>query len=282
MMTTERERSRASATSHANQVRAFINEIRDGDLVVTLDANLLMIGLVNGSAVIDPAPVAITRRSGRQHQMSFHLRRAVEWGPALKRNDVPFALEMTLLAHQTVFNLDAHWDTVYHLLYPYFRYQDHLYLSTNIEQTAALDNYSIAQIFSLLSGIEAVGKSLGEATFLSDETYLSMVETWIENGELTLTSKAEFMSPGTIWSRMKANPKGMGWAVLIYAMLFGAKTPLIETDGMIDKEMREKVAQIVIEMAQQHHLDKTKVKLGVSVPEHNTKALEKAVPHPDE
>jgi hypothetical protein len=273
------DRSRGSITSHVNQVKAFVLDMKVGDLVVTLDSYSLMVGRVNEEAFIDRKKLTLERFGRYPSELTFRLRRSVNWGPRMRRGDVPAALEMTLLAHQTVFNLDDHWEAIYHLIYPFFFHRDTFFLSTKIAQQEALDNFSIAQLFGLLSGIEAVAKTLSANEFTRTPNYLSLLSTYVESNRLTLTSQAEFMSPGTIWSRVKITPKGMACAALMYAMLFGAKTPLIETDGVLDKELRHMIFELVKQMATQHQLPRIKQDLEIGVPSYNTEALrDKSLP----
>src|SRR5690606_24240312 len=134
LLRSDPERSRGSITSHANQVRAFSSEIKVNDLVVTLDSRSLMVGRVSGNAFIEKKGIKIEYANGHTSEMNFLLRRPVDWGPRMRRADVPAALEMTLLAHQTVFNLDTYWQAIYHLMYPVFSFRDTLYFSTLISQ----------------------------------------------------------------------------------------------------------------------------------------------------
>jgi len=231
-----------------------------------------MVGRVSGEAYIDKKSVSIEYANGQKSELAFLLRRAVQWGPKMKRSDVPAALEMTLLAHQTVFNLDSYWQAIYHLIYPIFASEGTLYFSTLIAQEEDLNNFSIAQMFGILSGIEAVAKAFADDKGGVDLNYLSILQAY--SGQLTLSSQAEFMSPGSIWSKLKITPTGMTFAALIYAMLFGAKTPLIETDGLFDLETRHKVIELVEAIAKQHLLEKIKTDLQIRTPSFNTEALE--------
>ena len=269
------DRSRMSVTSHVNQTKRFCNDVKVGDLIVTVDAASLMIGKVTGSPYIDRKPVVVTHAFRESINMPYHLRREVSWGPKLPRRAVPLGLEMTLQAHQTVFNLDAHWEAVYHLLYPCFRSADMLYLSANIQQKKALDNYSLTQFFGILSGIEAISKTLIEGTPAAIKLdYKEMLGAYVLANDMLLTSKAEFMSPGTIWAKVKMSPKEMAIAAMLYCMLFGGDMTLVKTDGIIDKELRHKIFNLATELAKTHNFPKLERDLKVDIPKLDTKPLD--------
>ena len=267
------DRTTLSISSHVNQVKTFCHEIKENDLIVTVDSQNLMIGRVSGDAYIDDTAVVITDVYGKQDAMEHNLRRPISWGPILSRKSVPTALEMTLLAHQTVFSLDRHWDAVYHLIYPCFVFEGRLYLSANIKQTESLDNYSITQFFALLSGVESVAKNL---QYEKDDVneYLPSVSSLRHGGDLNLTSKAAFMSPGTIWSSVLLDAPQLVTAVVIYIMLFGGDLKFFKTDGILDIQTRRKMWDRVMKLKKSHDFDHVKEKLKVEIPNYDTTAIE--------
>lgn len=267
-------RKKASISSHVNQTKRFCNEIKVDDLVVTVDAGRLMVGRVAGEAFIEQEPVVVEHLFRQSVKMPFQLRRKVDWGPKIARADVPLALEQVLKAHQAVFNLDKQWQAVYHMLYPCFSFEGVLYLSTNIKQKKALNNYSLSQFFSILSGIEAIAKTFAKPQPGEFETFEELFVQYMSSSQLTLTSKAEFMSPGTIWSKVKITPKGMVLAVLVYVMLFGGDMSLIKTDGIIDLETRQRFYEIVAKMIEERVFEKVESDLKIEIPKLDTRPLD--------
>lgn len=268
------DKPRSSVTSHVNQVKSFCKDIAADDIVVTVTSRSLIIGRVTGTAYVDSAPLFYTDVNRVEYELKQSLRRNVEWGPEISRRNVPAALEMTMLAHQTVFNLDKYWDSIYHLLYPCFRFGDRLYLSTNIRQASALDNYSISQLFGLLSGVEAAARefdAIGENAEDIDVAQLS-------SNNLNLTSKAEFMSPGAIWSTVMMDSTTMVWCVVIYIMLFGGDVKFFKADGLIDKQMRQKALTLAMKLFEKYKFSEVRKKLEVDIPRVDTKALKTAPP----
>jgi hypothetical protein len=264
----EPERAKGSITSHANQARTFCTVIAKDDLIVTLGSENLSVGRVIGEAYIDHKPLAIRSVDGQEHELHHHLRRHVVWGPRVSRQFVPAALELTMFAHQTVFNVDGYWDSIYHLLYPCFHYKDRLYLSANIKQREALDNFSVSQLFSLLSAIEQAARDFNELGDTGD------VDWTRAHPNLNLTTKAEFMSPGSVWATVLMDSSTMLWCVVLYVMVFGGDLKFFKADGVIDKQTRQKAWNIVLKLVEKHHFNKVKNRLQVDVPRAETKAID--------
>lgn len=269
----EPDRPRGSVTSHARQAEAFCAAIQLDDLVITLDVQWLSVGRVTGAAFMDRQPVVMINSNGSEDEMPHGLRRTVSWGPLLKRDSVPLAMEMTLFAHQTVFNIDRYWTSVYHLLFPCFTFEGRLYLSANIRQQSELDNYSISQLFGLLSGVEVMAK-----LFTNDssawQTYPANLPELRTELDLSLTSKAEFMSPGTIWSSLLLDSSSLIAAAIIYVMLFGGDLKFFKADGLIDTHTRQKFWALVLKLLESHDFKKIQKDLKVDVPRIDTSAIE--------
>lgn len=276
LQTSDPERAKSSISSHVNQVRTFVSLIKEDDLIVTVNSARLSVGRVAGEAYVDHQPLKIVR-GDNVFEMKHNVRRPVVWGPSIARKSVPAALEMTMLAHQTIFNIDEYWDSIYHLLYPCFHYDGKLYLSANIKQTNALDNFSLSQFFLLLSGIEAMAKEMSSD---GDEwrNYPEFSDAQLERLDLSLTTKAEFMSPGAIWASLAADGGALLWACAIYIMLFGGDIKILKTDGLIDIKTRQKIWDRVIKLMDTHNFPRLKGKLKIDVPRADTKALEPSKP----
>jgi predicted Mrr-cat superfamily restriction endonuclease len=128
----EKHRSSASVTSHANQVKTFVAEIEEGDFVITLDSSELSIGQVASAAYISHNPI-LHGTAPNILKMEYQLRRNVNWGPILKRKELPSGMNDSLHAHQAVFNIDKYWAAVHHLVFPYFRRGDDFYFTRRIQ-----------------------------------------------------------------------------------------------------------------------------------------------------
>lgn len=266
--------NKASISNLANQVSNFISEIRPNDLVLTIDDRSVAIGRAKGEAYFDSEPVEITKLK-RSIKMHYELRRKVEWGPVFKRSEFPYSMELSLRAHQAVFNIDSHWSNLYHCLYPIFRDESHVYFSTNIKQHNDIDSHSIAQLFATFSDLEALAKTFDPNI---EETLSELLRRFSNESSYELSCKAEFMSPGHVWAKLgmtKIEGKRLLYFLIAYGCLFGhIKAWEFQIEGIVTKEIREKIADYVLESIKSRELDKVNERLQLDVPKYNTKPLQ--------
>ena len=248
-----------------------------GDLIVTLDSNYLMIGRIIGNAYLSKSSVDIVYDEihDKKTSMEFDLRRNISWGPEFKRIDIPYAMEMTLRAHQSVFSIDNHWDSVYHLIYPVFSYKDSIYLTANIRQENDINNYSMARFLLLLSDIEVIAKGFRQVTDYENVTFEMLQSFFYSNEHFSLSTKAEFMSAGTVWARLrKLDAKDFAIIAFCYILIFGGQGFGIKVDGIIDVELRHKLAEIVMQRMETLHSQQIVDSLELKLPKQNTEPLE--------
>jgi hypothetical protein len=272
---------KAKAQLRFRQVTTFIDEMSVGDLVVTIDSDYLMVGRIVGHPRIDNASVRVIRNeeSEKFTEMTFSLRRPVRWGPTIRRSHLPTAMKRSISARLTVFNIDSYWATLYHMLYPIFTSEGKIYFSTRINQTDAISNYSVAQLFLILTDLEVSIRSV-EFTDNPDEIdFENLFDKFVREDGFRMATTAEFMSPGSVWSYLGVDDKTGRKAVLaslLFGAFFGVKIGSIEVDGIIHKELRERIVHEFIKRLDHHDADSVKEKLELSLPEFNTKPLENA------
>lgn len=205
--------------------------------------------------------------------MDYILRRSVAWGPTISRGAMPYGLLASLKANQTVFSLDKHWQAIYHSLYPAFSWEEDLFLSLKIKAEQDIDNYSIVQVLSFLNEIELISKELDGQ--LNVENFDALFITYVRGGRFTLTTKAQFNSPGDIWNRINfsgLSKSKMAYAVIAYSMLFGNEHAGM--DGVIDLESRQKLWQIVVDRINEKEMGEAVSNLELSSPKYDTSVLE--------
>lgn len=265
--------------SHFNQVKTFIGDISIGDLIVTIDEVNLMVGRVIGHPFVDKQPVRYIydEKLNKYTEMSYLLRRLVQWGPLMSRTDLPTAMKRSISARQTVFNIDAYWTTLYHLLYPLFQYENRIYFSARIKQREAINSFSVSQIFRLLTELEAVTRS-HEAILLNPDTdFEKLFAQFIQAGEFDLKTVAEFMSPGSIWGRLGFSDEAgrkIFIAALLYGAIFGIDVEGVKVGGVIDTDTRQKLVSYFLHRLEVNGAEDMKSRLNLDVPKHNTKPLE--------
>ncbi|WP_434339258.1 hypothetical protein [Motilimonas cestriensis] len=267
--------SRRQESVGFNQVKNFIYDIKDGDWVITVGYNSLRVGIVQGDAYIknDSVVVYYDIEKDRKVEMDASLRRKVNWGPVISRSAMPFGLLSSLRANQTVFNMDKHWEAIYHSLYPAFSKDNDLYLSLKIRQENEISNYSVVQILSFLNEIEVIAKELDDC--LSEKEFEEIFRQYVSDGLLTLTTKAQFNSPGDIWNKLDFSgfkKSKMAYVLVAYSMLFGNEHAGM--DGVIDLESRQKLWDIVAKRIDQKDMKHVVTNLELSKPKHDTSVLE--------
>lgn len=270
---------KARAQKRYGQIKVFIVEISVGDLVVSIDSDYLMVGRIVGHSRIDNNPVRVTRdeETGDFTEMPFSLRRPVKWGPKIRRKHLPTAMKRSISARQTVFNIDSYWATLYHMLYPIFTSEGKIFFSTRINQSEAISNYSVSQLFSILTDLEVLTRSL-EITETSEQiSFQTLFDQILKEDGFKLATTAEFMSPGSIWSYLGVDDdtgRKIILGSLLFGALFGVKIGPLEVDGVVHKELREKILDQFVQRLEYHNAESVKERLELTLPEFNTKPLE--------
>lgn len=271
----EKHKKQSTSVQFA-QVRSFVYEMSVGDWVVTVGDRQVRFGRITSSSYIREAslPVVYDQETGRKVDMDYRLRRSVVWGPSISRKELPYGLIQSLKSNLTVFNLDRHWQAVHHSLYPAFMKDDQLYLSSKIRSKDEIKNYSVSTILNLLNEVEVIGKELAHGNDLDD--FERIYNQYIDRNQLTITTKAQFHSPGDIWNAISAAAGGIdGWAtytVAAYSMLFGNQK--LGFDGLIDLQTRQKIWDVLIKRLDKNKADSVVESLQLEMPKSNTKNLE--------
>ncbi|WP_027710207.1 hypothetical protein [Zooshikella ganghwensis] len=259
-----------------NQLKNFIYNINIGDWVVTIRDSALRFGIVESDPYIDNESLEIFYDvKGRSVEMDYMLRRKVTWGPTIHRKTMPYGLVASLGSQLTVFNIDKHWEAIYHSLYPAFSRNDELFLSLKIRAEHEIKNYSVVQILQFMNEIEVISKEFESG--IDKEQFETLFSHYVEKDLFTLTTKAQFNSPGDIWNKIiipnLKKGKKASLALLVYAMLFGNNQ--LGMDGVIDLETRQKLWDLVIHRMSENNIAETINKLELSRPTYDTSKLEK-------
>lgn len=266
-----------SLKSLVSQAQVFVNEMKVGDWILAPGDGVLAIGVVSSEAFWDGEPIVIPRADAPPVVMSYMLRRNVEWGPTVYRNDFSSPLQWTLRANQTVFNVDSHWEPICHTIYPAFARDQSLYLTAKIRSNEKINNVDIASFLSTLSDIEVLARSLGQD--ITSENFEQKLGELADANELSLATKAEFYSPGDIWvqltsgsSDLIAHDKWMAIVVFAYTLLFGNSK--VGFDGILDLDTRHKIRDLMLGRMKVRRADAAVKNMSVGLPNKDTKALE--------
>lgn len=263
-------------STHLNQVKAFISEMNIGDWVLTVGLSSIRFGRITGTPRIDKKnlPIVYDEETGRKIVLGYNLRRKVTWGPSIIRSLLPFGLLKSLRANQTLFNIDHHWDAVYHTLYPVFRRENSLYLSARINTEERVKNYSIVSLLGFLNEIEVIAKEFDSLN--SGTEFDTVFQDYVENNGISITTKAEFHSPGEIWNEITSLASNLDswvvYAVCAYGMIFGNQK--LGFDGLLDLQTRQKFWDLVIDRMKKHNIKDVVTDLKLTAPTSNTEKLE--------
>jgi len=268
-----KELNRRQAATHFSQIKHFIYDIGVGDWVITVSSASIRVGLVTSTAFIENLPNITYHDTNQTNStiMKSKLRRSVEWGPSISRANIPYGLQATLKANQTVFNVDKHVEAIAHTLYPCFILDSALHLSIRIRTKDEIKNQSMVSLLTFLNEIEIFAK---EKDNLTPENFNNAYLCYLQQHLLTLTTKAQYHSPGDIWAKIKniKEPKNIAIALALYGMIFGNSTAGM--DGILDLQTRQKLWDLVI-----HRIDSTNIidaskDLKLEPPKYDTQKLE--------
>ncbi|HHA2424265.1 hypothetical protein [Stenotrophomonas maltophilia] len=262
------------ASSKYRQASRFATEIQLGDWVLTVTSNAVRVGVVTGDAYLSRKAVELTGLSEEPIPMPFLLRRSVEWGPTIQKDQLSSPLLRALRANQTIFNADALWDDICHALFPVFSRNEDFYFTVKITTNQKIRGIDVSNLLGFFSDLEIIGRAsvaLNEYPERFDEIF-DVLEA---SDRLTLTTEAEYHSPGEIWGLISSGI-GQGFGVggifvLAYSMLFGNSK--LGFDGVIDIETRRKLWDLVIERMKYRRVAKAVDRLDAQAPARDVERL---------
>lgn len=295
-----------------HQILHFINDIKKGDLIVSLDNDRVMVGVCQSSKVhFSSRPIASSADPQKLStvKLTHRLRKKVAWGPVISRTKISGLLKETFQSRHTVTNLTEHWKDVFGLIYPFFKDGKNLYFSTHIGTSSGVNGKVISKFFDNLSSAQLVAEALMKGV-IDDAFVKSILDDEIDWDEFDLTAKAFFASPGDIFTKIPL-PEGINQAfslkvlALVLLLMSGQTnaedaarqlnpqaipTNLYTPSGMVDErylprdgqknmdrlagELLRKNTKRLENMKESQKAAKIKSKLKLSVPTHDTSSLE--------
>lgn len=197
---TNKEMSKGVITTNVNLVNTFISRVNIGDVIISLDSNIYIAGIVASDAYYSSSPLV---HPDRPEEIKPRLRRKVKWSKPQQKVDVPITVKSSLRSHLTVFSVDEHWRHINHWLSIFFTHENSIYFSTKIKQTENINNYSHTQFGILFNYIEAITSCVTKNLDILETLDLTKAiekefEYLAENDAFNLTTQQVFMSPGDI------------------------------------------------------------------------------------
>lgn len=193
--------SKMSLANREAQVNKFVQEMRLGDLVVTLCKSDIVIGQFTSDSYIDETVLSNTvYRGAKEPKIEYldsKLRRNVAWGKPFSRELISAGLKKPLLARNTVSSLDENWDKIYSLIYPVFVRRDIVYFSNRVAKSGPVSTRSMCRLLDFVVCTQLATDALLKQTFPGFDL-AKLLEESLHGTDFQerLTSQAEVMSPG--------------------------------------------------------------------------------------
>lgn len=301
-----------SGSKYYNQILHFLRDIKKGDIVLTISDSSVMFGVcTSGNAFFRSRPLKIINRDGKQSktELNHRLRKAVSWGPEVRRSAIGGDLKKAFQSRQTVVKLTTHWRDVLGLIYPFVYDGKRLYFSTHIGRQSDITGKVVGKLFDNLADVQVIFDEALKRQ-LTDKFIEELLNDKLPWSAYKLTTKAQFMSPGDVYSSVSipdfVNP---ALALKIVALIFLLNSGVVQAsevdaqlshdkpatelylpDGLVNERnlkrggpenldrMLEQFSKInkpkLEKIHEEKKVAKVKTHLRISIPQHDTSDLE--------
>lgn len=191
-----------SGSKHYNQILHFLRDIKKGDIVLTISESSVMFGVcTSANAFFRSRPLKVINRDGKYSkvELTHRLRKTVSWGPEVRRSAIGGDLKKALQSRQTVVKLTTHWRDVLGLIYPFVYDGKRLYFSTHIGRQNDITGKVVGKLFDNLADVQVIFDEALKGQ-LTDEFIEKLLDDKLPWSSYKLTTKAQFMSPGDVYS----------------------------------------------------------------------------------
>ncbi|MFB0713573.1 hypothetical protein ACEU59_20800 [Buttiauxella noackiae] len=271
----EKKETLASASNKAGQVLRFINEMSIGDIVITLDAKRIAVGVVTSDAFKDTKHITLINADSSTSDtlLKFSLRRSVDWGKTQFRNQLPLAINNSFRANQTVFSANEHWKELNHWLSVAFISDGDAYISSRIEQKEGIHNLDIAQYAIIINKIEAIAETLvrnQEHNFSEEELLEVFEETYKKlrkSRTFTVTTQQVFLSPGDLWAKTSGERTKSLIVICAFLLMFDIEPSFADQhDKVFIEAHRESISVMLEKVKDDESFTDVKKGLALKVP----------------
>jgi predicted Mrr-cat superfamily restriction endonuclease len=232
-------------SAKVTQATTFINEMKVGDLVITVDSKWVLLGTITSEAYTEANELFAFKADGTAYErnLAYKLRRKVVWQQAKLRASIPAPIKPSLYAHQTLFSIsDTNRELFSHWLYGIFLEQDKLYFSTAIEEKSKISQFSLVEFQRTIQKLEMLAEKIEhEGINFNDDLVEDLEIQYIIDGmsnAFTLTTKNVFLSPGHMWSEVNGSIKKR---VIMGMLIGGMLNANVEAADDVDITDQQKV-----------------------------------------
>jgi hypothetical protein len=231
--------------SSVTQATTFINDIKIGDIVITVNKKRVSLGTVKSDAYIESGDLRFIKPDGSFHlrPLSYKLRRKVEWEQAKLRSTIPSPIKPSLSAHQTLFSIsEKNQELFTHWLYGVFQQNDKLYFSTKIDERDKISQFNVTEFQRVIQKIELLAELIEQNNLeINDELSATIDAQYLltgMGGDFTLTTKNSFLSPGNIWNEVGGTASKRVIFAMILGLLFNQNVEA--SDGVVVTPQQER------------------------------------------
>lgn len=210
-----------------SQVFRFIDKLKKNDWVITIGKREIAIGIIDSDPYLDGSGF-----SNKNYYLG--LRRKVKWNTTLKRDHLPYDLQVALKCNQSLFSITKYHESLYHTLFPFFIKGSKVHTSIKLRAQSNIKTRDVINLFELIDEIDIFCHRL-----INKNEFKEVSPSFV---------KAQFKSPGDIWAiynDIKTNiPSEVFWFIGTYVAVFGNK--LLGFDGLLDNQSKQKILDFAL------------------------------------
>jgi len=243
-----RNESNSVIARQVGQVRQFLTQVNEGDIVLTLTESKVLAGRVTSRCYYDETEFKADPNDKRDG-CYFPLRINVDWGKAQPRDNIPYVIDKSLRNTGTIFGIseDDKVKVLNHWLHPIHFVNDEVRCSINIKSKEQLSNRELSSLSNVYDQLELLAGFISSFDNPHDAT-LEAFEEFLSAEYLTygyqLTAQHAFMSPGHQFIQLKGSHDTIKAFALAFALLFNNNLVFAE-DAENDQILTEKITELV-------------------------------------
>ena len=271
--------------SIVTQVKTFINEVKIGDVVITLNPDRVLVGTVTSDAFIEKGDLRVS--SGgvgyTDSVLKYALRRNVDWGQIKKRESIPTVIKSSLSPSQTIFSIsEKNTELFTHWLYSIFLKDGRLYFSTKINKKEKINQFQMLEFQRSIQKLEIL-TDLVFGGDLEGKNLLPILEDlYFQYGdadEFSLTAKSSYLSPGNIWSDVLGDDRKLRVLAFALGMLFSVEVTAVDENDLSPEQIRY-LEDAIATIKDEGNFDKMKAGIVAALdqPNHIIKDIEPTIP----